>query len=115
MYHVHRYYRCFALAYRLAGGSCAQIVLVNSHWTQAQIIRMWSRSTHDIHVVFPPCPIHHQLSLPLDITKRQPILLSISQFRPEKNHMLQLESFQKAIQMYKGVCDVCVICGMCDM
>lgn len=50
-----QYYRAFALAYGFAG-RFADVVLVNSSWTEAHIRGLWRWTPpRRIHRVFPPC------------------------------------------------------------
>jgi alpha-1,2-mannosyltransferase len=86
------YYRLFALAYGIAG-SFANVVMVNSSWTMAHIVRIWKPHPSKIQLVFPPCDTSYYQTFPLD--PREPMVLSIGQFRPEKNHKLQIQSVLK--------------------
>jgi alpha-1,2-mannosyltransferase len=89
------YYRAFAKLYALCG-YFADVKMVNSNWTRAHIEAIWgtsssSSSSSGIHVVFPPCPTEEFAQLPLD-EEREDWIVSVGQFRPEKDHILQLES-----------------------
>ena len=47
--------------------------------------------------VYPPCPVSH-LVTPTSLTSlRRPLIISVSQFRPEKNHELQIIAFAKFV------------------
>lgn len=81
------YYHLFAFAYGWAG-TWANLVLVNSSWTKGHIDQLWSTNAT---VLFPPCDTEALIELPVD-SSRQSQILSVAQFRPEKNHALQLES-----------------------
>ena len=84
------YYRAFALLYQ-AVGRCTDTVMVNSSWTQGHIDSLWGRGV--AHVVFPPCgKVLDASAVGSPTTKRQPRILSIGQFRPEKDHRLQLDA-----------------------
>jgi hypothetical protein len=48
-------------------------------------------------VVFPPCDATGFASLPLSSPPRKPLVLSIGQFRPEKDHALQIRSFARML------------------
>lgn len=84
------YYLLFALAYGCIG-SLADLVLVNSTWTYNHIHKIWRLARNRIHIVYPPCDTRSLTSN--DIHNRQRLILSIGQFRPEKDHMLQIRSF----------------------
>uniref|UniRef100_UPI0035900A2B GDP-Man:Man(3)GlcNAc(2)-PP-Dol alpha-1,2-mannosyltransferase n=1 Tax=Myxine glutinosa TaxID=7769 RepID=UPI0035900A2B len=94
------YYRAFAQAYGLAG-SAATIVMANSSWTQAHLATLWSGAVPP-RLVFPPCDVASFLDLPLERPREmgwqdgneRVEIVSIGQFRPEKNHELQLRAFR---------------------
>ncbi|GAA5960593.1 hypothetical protein JCM3765_005868 [Sporobolomyces pararoseus] len=84
------YYRLFASAYKWSL-SCADLIWVNSTWTRRHLEKLLPTST--IHLLYPPCDTTSLASLPLSSPPRTPFqILSLSQFRPEKEHSLQLES-----------------------
>lgn len=84
------YYMIFALAYGFIG-SLADLVLVNSTWTYNHIYKIWRLARNRIHIVYPPCDTSSLNSI--DVHNRQRLILSIGQFRPEKDHMLQIRAF----------------------
>lgn len=84
------YYRIFALLYRICGG-LATGVQVNSTWTYNHISELWGKEK--VLVVFPPCNTSHLQELPLE--GRKDIILSVAQFRPEKDHPLQIRAFAR--------------------
>ena len=85
-----QYYGAFAVLYGLAG-SCAQVVMTNSTWTSDHIRRLWRLNAPGaIFVVFPPCDVASLKELPEG--PRERVALSIGQFRPEKDHALQVGS-----------------------
>ncbi|KAL9185136.1 hypothetical protein ACHAXT_002913 [Thalassiosira profunda] len=92
------YYSMFAVCYGLVG-SLADLTMVNSTWTKGHIQYLW-RLAGKIHVVFPPVDTKSLKELPLK--GRENLILSIGQFRPEKDHVLQLQSFAKMLEMYDG-------------
>lgn len=104
------YYKMFAHAYTFVG-SFADTVMVNSSWTENHFSQLWkldkvqntseacsSDSTQNLtsrgkHLlkVFPPCNTQHLREIPLGVElSRRRIILSVGQFRPEKDHHLQL-------------------------
>uniref|UniRef100_H2YZN6 GDP-Man:Man(3)GlcNAc(2)-PP-Dol alpha-1,2-mannosyltransferase n=1 Tax=Ciona savignyi TaxID=51511 RepID=H2YZN6_CIOSA len=96
------YYKVFAYMYGLAG-RCSEVVMVNSSWTLNHINKIW-RLESSTFKVFPPCDISGFLEIPLQRKASTEVLgdaggkhviLSIAQFRPEKNHSLQLKSFHR--------------------
>eukprot|EP00986_Skeletonema_menzelii_P001270 scaffold338_cov155-Skeletonema_menzelii.AAC.4 len=89
------YYVMFAILYGLVG-SLANLVMVNSSWTKNHIQYLWKLSGK-IQVVFPPVDTKSLKALPLG--NRENMILSIGQFRPEKDHTLQLLSFAKLLEI----------------
>ncbi|XP_076051584.1 ALG11 alpha-1,2-mannosyltransferase [Oratosquilla oratoria] len=91
------YYHVFAFLYSLVG-SCASVVLVNSSWTRDHITKIWGRPGLT-HIVYPPCDTERFKNMPLvpDDEKEVKTIVSIGQFRPEKDHPLQLRSFAKLL------------------
>ena len=94
------YYSIFAILYGLMG-SLSDLVMVNSSWTKGHIQYLW-RLAGDIHVVFPPVDTKSLDALPLNDPPRENLILSIGQFRPEKDHVLQLKSFALLLERYGG-------------
>lgn len=88
------YYHIFAFVYGLAG-TCAQVVMVNSSWTRDHIRSLWWNWHAPIRV-YPPCDTDALQRLPLDRKLKRLYLVSVAQFRPEKNHLLQLQAFAMA-------------------
>jgi alpha-1,2-mannosyltransferase len=84
------YYRSFAILYGFVG-RFADVAVTNSSWTNNHVERIWSRKAP---IVFPPVNVAVFSSFPLE--NREPIIVSIGQFRPEKNHLMQVEAFAKA-------------------
>jgi hypothetical protein len=78
------YYRGFALLYGIVG-RCAHTAMCNSSWTAAHIRDIWGK---DAAVLYPPCNTDKLQKMPLE--KRERLVISLGQFRPEKNHALQV-------------------------
>nr|XP_010923561.1 GDP-Man:Man(3)GlcNAc(2)-PP-Dol alpha-1,2-mannosyltransferase isoform X2 [Elaeis guineensis] len=90
------YYTFFSWLYGLVG-SCAHLAMVNSSWTRSHIERLW-KIPERIRRVYPPCDTSALQMLPLERPVKSPVIISVSQFRPEKAHALQLEAFSLAVQ-----------------
>jgi alpha-1,2-mannosyltransferase len=85
------YYKMFACCYWFAG-MCTDKVCVNSNWTSSHIKQLWGASR--ARVVYPPCNVN---GLKVNAIKtRRNYVVSVGQFRPEKNHALQLRAFAEA-------------------
>ncbi|XP_045725334.1 GDP-Man:Man(3)GlcNAc(2)-PP-Dol alpha-1,2-mannosyltransferase isoform X1 [Mirounga angustirostris] len=91
------YYYLFAFVYGLVG-SCSDVVMVNSSWTLKHILSLW-KVGNCTNIVYPPCDVQTFLDIPLRDKKTTPghLLVSIGQFRPEKNHPLQIKAFAKLL------------------
>ena len=102
-----RYWHVFAWMYSWVGGD-VDVVMTNSSWTQGHIRSLWGpnrkkrRKTSEIEVVFPPVAVK-ELERAIEIsssseTNREPALLYVAQFRPEKNHVLILRAFARMLE-----------------
>lgn len=90
------YYKAFAWLYYLVG-QAATLVMTNSTWTNNHIQYMWKRKST---IVYPPCNVSGlggSLENPVAARDRKPWILSIGQFRPEKNHPFLVRAFHEAI------------------
>ncbi|CAK7269763.1 asparagine-linked glycosylation protein [Sporothrix epigloea] len=103
------YWQAFAKLYASVGSSI-DVVMTNSTWTQAHVQALWGpvrakkrktplpqNAETDIAVVYPPVAVS-ELEQEVDVSAaseaaREPVLLYIAQFRPEKNHHLILQAF----------------------
>jgi alpha-1,2-mannosyltransferase len=94
------YYKIFASLYSWCG-RCSCCIMVNSSWTFGHINKLWSM-TYKTQVIYPPC----------DVKSFDPIfasqehdknfyISSVAQFRPEKNHQLQIRAFSKFLNNLK--------------
>ncbi|KAL8004561.1 putative glycosyl transferase, family 1, ALG11 mannosyltransferase [Plasmopara halstedii] len=90
------YYSLFAKVYSLVGKYCTDVVMVNSTWTYNHIKQLWGKAPT---IVYPPCGAMQEY-VEFSLENRELIALSVSQFRPEKNHLLQLQLFQKLLMKY---------------
>lgn len=81
------YYDIFARCYGWSGSN-ARVVMTNSSWTDAHIRQLWRCPSR---VVYPPCDTSELSRMPLEPRRNE--ILSVAQFRPEKDHALQLRAF----------------------
>uniref|UniRef100_T1J3V9 GDP-Man:Man(3)GlcNAc(2)-PP-Dol alpha-1,2-mannosyltransferase n=1 Tax=Strigamia maritima TaxID=126957 RepID=T1J3V9_STRMM len=90
------YYHMFAYFYAVVGKTC-QLVMVNSSWTKMHILDLW-RIPEVTFCVYPPCDVSSFEEIPIEsamdpkLTKN---IVSVAQFRPEKDHTLQIRSFNQ--------------------
>ena len=85
------YYKYLSKIYSFCG-KCCDLAFTNSTWTNGHIVRSWTECP-SIKIVYPPCDLSPFISrIRIEHKKTDSIkVLSLSQFRPEKNHRLQLE------------------------
>lgn len=87
------YYYLFAWIYGWVG-SCSDLVMVNSTWTFNHILDLWKCSERT-SIVYPPCDVQTFLDISLEVEQERKghSIVSIGQFRPEKDHPLQIRAF----------------------
>jgi alpha-1,2-mannosyltransferase len=106
-----QYWLMFAWMYGWVG-SHVDVVMTNSSWTQAHIRALWGpmrarrRKTWEIEVLYPPVAVA-ELEEAVEVSEsseaqREPILLYVAQFRPEKNQALILRAFSQLVQSSLG-------------
>ncbi|KAF7171239.1 hypothetical protein CNMCM5623_003625 [Aspergillus felis] len=104
-----KYWLAFARLYGWVGGH-VDVVMCNSSWTSAHIRTIWGpartrRTFKEPTVIFPPTAvseIESTITVDEDSERsREPIILYIAQFRPEKNHPLVLRSFARFLNERK--------------
>jgi len=83
------YYRLFTRVYKFCGRR-SQAIMTNSSWTKNHIDALWSI---DSAKIFPPCDVTKFTALPLE-PRDSNLLISLAQFRPEKNHLDQVRAFK---------------------
>lgn len=115
------YYRIF-MYYYAASLCSASFVMANSTWTKTHVdsilkhsdpllaflhlpFRLLSlalprreKSAESALRVYPPCDTKEMEKYPLD--GREPIIISVAQFRPEKDHIAQLRAFHTLLQTH---------------
>lgn len=106
------YYRMFALIYGCMG-YFANVVMVNSSWTRNHIANLWvlKPAQSNLFTVFPPVDVSHLIQIPLQ--PREKIVISVGQFRPEKDHALQLQAFALVVKQRKDI-KLCLLGGVRD-
>lgn len=91
------YYLGFMQFYRLLG-QFPHLVFTNSTWTNRHI-RSLFKPRKSINILFPPCRVEGVFLPPGETStaSRRNRIVSVGQFRPEKDHTLQIRSFHKAL------------------
>ena len=95
------YYKIFAWMYGKAGQS-SDLTMVNSSWTEDHISKLFYKPGQLIHKIYPPCDVKSFKNL-----KRNPkedadpdfTVVSLGQFRPEKDHPLQIRAMFELRQL----------------
>lgn len=101
------YYQILAFIYGKQG-ACAHAVLCNSSWTAEHVMDIWGI---DPRIVPPPCNTKDLQQL--DLGGRENLIISLGQFRPEKNHALQLEAMKLLMDTGKVPGAKLAILGSC--
>ena len=91
------YYHAFTRVYKFCGRR-SEAIMTNSSWTKGHIDQLWSL---DSTKIFPPCDVAKFTSLPLE-GRNENLLISLAQFRPEKNHLDQVRAFKVLKQRLPG-------------
>lgn len=88
------YYNIILYLYSFTGRFLSY-AMVNSTWTYNHMKKIWPNllESNSLEIVYPPCNIEVYGSN-LGIC-RQDIIVSFGQFRPEKNHIIQVQIFQE--------------------
>lgn len=119
------YYTLFAVLYSLVGGCLCTCVLVNSTWTYQHIHSLWwyAAILDRIRIVYPPCGALNETMMvdkgtsmeKKGSSSRARYIISIGQFRPEKDHILQVRVMQSLLQQYPQLVNKVqlVIIGSC--
>lgn len=99
------YYHIFSFIYSWAG-RCADTIMVNSSWTEDHINELWNCSLRT-HRIYPPCDVNDLKKLPVSRPgvneSDKPLkIVSVGQFRPEKDHPFQLRMMYELRQMLPG-------------
>lgn len=90
------YYQIFGKVYSWAGRQ-SDTIMVNSTWTEDHINSLWE-SPLKTHRVYPPCDVHDLKKIKhVDIETVR--IVSVGQFRPEKDHPMQIQAMYELQQL----------------
>lgn len=88
------YYMALIVFYRLCGRFASQVA-ANSSWTRGHVDDLWNLSSDRAETIYPPCGEEFNV---IDLNaKRENIVVSFAQFRPEKEHLKQLEIWKQVL------------------
>ena len=102
------YYHVLYHAYSLMG-RFVRVAICNSSWTRDHIAALWV-CRHV--VVFPPCNIERFVQLPMDKPAAN-YAVSVGQFRPEKDHELQIDAFALFLSSHASLKAKLLLIGSC--
>ncbi|KAF7459243.1 Glycosyl transferase [Cryptosporidium felis] len=92
------YLKLFSWIYYLSIKFASKVV-VNSNWTRDKFIELWGNKVFNICVCYPPINVNlHQFPNSNNPEMRKNQIFSLSQFRKEKNHFLQIKVFSEVLQ-----------------
>jgi alpha-1,2-mannosyltransferase len=74
---------------------------------------MYAAWRNRIQILFPPCRIADMLETASVDLPRQQVVVSIGQFRPEKDHVLQLEAMETLRRLHPDCPCTLVLIGSC--
>ncbi|OMJ83495.1 hypothetical protein SteCoe_15598 [Stentor coeruleus] len=103
------YYKALMKWYQSVGLFC-DLALCNSSWTIGHIKSTWRAKSK---VLYPPCDVNGFLKLPLELSKKKNVAISIGQFRPEKDHSLQILAFSELVKKYPNLQGELYLVGSC--
>jgi alpha-1,2-mannosyltransferase len=101
------YYYILVIAY-FCMGCLTRVAMVNSKWTEGHMKKLWRFKGRSIKLVYPPCNTAVMQELSLDETSRTRSIISLSRFREEKDHGLQLRAFS-LMKQSRGYEDVTMV------
>ena len=79
-----------------AVGKYSDLTMVNSSWTEEHINKLWT--LNKTYKLYPPCDNREFLQIPRASVKQNESedkpykIISLGQFRPEKDHAMQIRS-----------------------
>ncbi|MCQ2818938.1 MAG: glycosyltransferase [archaeon] len=91
------YYRLMLLIYKINGYRC-KTVLCNSSWTKNHMDAIWK--IRQTYLLYPPCSTKSfsDACASANAFQKKNIIVSFAQFRPEKNHIIQVNIMQKLLK-----------------
>ena len=95
--------------------------MVNSSWTEDHINKLWASSK--THKVYPPCDNKELLCIPRNFNEERDTkssnktinkIISLGQFRPEKDHAMQIRSMFELRKILSDTEWECVSCHILE-
>lgn len=104
------YYRLLAVLYGFVGRR-SDVTMVNSTWTYGHITELWKRE--GINIVYPPCDVESFSQVAHREDEEYFRIVSIGQYRPEKNQREQLKIIRTLLQRHPEKKPLLVMIGSC--
>lgn len=99
------YLKIFSYVYKFSIGLANKIV-VNSNWTFALFDELWGKDKIEMSVCYPPINMEsYSLDTLPNPKLRRNVIVSLAQFRIEKNHFLQIQIFSDLLKRIKEIRD----------
>lgn len=99
------YLKLFSFVYKLSVRLANKIV-VNSNWTFDMLNELWGRNCVKMSVCYPPINMDcYSLNKFADPKSRKNVIISLSQFRVEKNHFIQIKIFSGILKKIREIKD----------
>ena len=92
------YYKIILFLYQF-NGKYSEFSHCNSSWTYDHIVRTWGEANKKL--LYPPCATKLYAPEKMMIDRKTNSIVSFAQFRPEKNHKLQIEIFKRVKENYQ--------------
>ena len=104
------YYTCILMLYKLCG-MCVSYAQCNSSWTYNHMIAIWNRTK--LEKLFPPCSTSN-FSECANNRNRRNVIVSFAQFRPEKDHIMQVRIMERIKKIFGNEVELHMIGGVRD-
>jgi len=93
------YYKTILFLYQF-NGKFSEFSHCNSSWTYDHMIKTWG-DVETKKLLYPPCATKLYAPDKMDLNQKTNSIISFAQFRPEKDHKLQIEIFKKLKENYQ--------------
>ena len=83
------------MAYKFCGWVATDQIATNSTWTNNHILELWNRP-EKTQIIYPPVDTNDLIAAIPDLKAPRPnLMISFAQFRPEKDHAMQLRVWKR--------------------
>jgi alpha-1,2-mannosyltransferase len=93
------YYVLLTYLYSFCGWVATDQIATNSTWTNNHIIELWRRPKNT-QIIYPPVDTEALIEATKNLASpRKNLLISFAQFRPEKDHAMQLRMWKRIVKV----------------